>query len=43
MYFQTQLDTKTEKVYQLEYELKACKEKRNDLEKQVADMEDKLR
>uniref|UniRef100_A0A1I8MYB0 Centrosomal protein of 135 kDa n=1 Tax=Musca domestica TaxID=7370 RepID=A0A1I8MYB0_MUSDO len=39
----TQLDAKTEKVYQLEYELKACKEKRNSLEKEVTELEDKLR
>ncbi|XP_075161369.1 centrosomal protein 135kDa isoform X2 [Haematobia irritans] len=39
----TQLDAKTEKVYQLEYELKASKEKRNSLEKQVTDLEEKLR
>ncbi|KAI8123380.1 Centrosomal protein of 135 kDa [Lucilia cuprina] len=38
----TQLDTKTEKVYQLEYELKACKEKRNMLEKQVSELEEQL-
>ncbi|KAM7355583.1 centrosomal protein 135kDa isoform 2-T2 [Cochliomyia hominivorax] len=38
----TQLDSKTEKVYQLEYELKACKEKRNYLEKQVSDLEQQL-
>ncbi|XP_037806240.1 centrosomal protein of 135 kDa [Lucilia sericata] len=38
----TQLDSKTEKVYQLEYELKACKEKRNMLEKQVGELEEQL-
>ncbi|XP_065362141.1 centrosomal protein of 135 kDa [Calliphora vicina] len=38
----TQLDNKTEKVYQLEYELKACKEKRNCLEKQVGELEEQL-
>ncbi|XP_061400602.1 centrosomal protein of 135 kDa [Musca vetustissima] len=38
----TQLDAKTEKVYQLEYELKASKEKRNALEKQVSELEEKL-
>uniref|UniRef100_A0A1A9Z8Z3 Centrosomal protein of 135 kDa n=1 Tax=Glossina pallidipes TaxID=7398 RepID=A0A1A9Z8Z3_GLOPL len=38
----TQLDLKTEKAYQLEYELKASKEKRNHLEKQVHDFEQQL-
>lgn len=41
--FQTQLDTKTEKVFQLEYELKSSKEKRNGLEKQVTELEEQLR
>lgn len=38
-----QLDTKTERVYKLEYELKDCKEKRNALEQNVKDLEDQLR
>uniref|UniRef100_A0A1I8PKC6 Centrosomal protein of 135 kDa n=1 Tax=Stomoxys calcitrans TaxID=35570 RepID=A0A1I8PKC6_STOCA len=38
----TQLDAKTEKVYQLEYELKGSKEKRNFLEKQVKELEEKF-
>ncbi|KMY99696.1 centrosomal protein of 135 kDa isoform X2 [Drosophila simulans] len=38
-----QLDTKTERAYKLEYELKDCKEKRNTLEQNVKDLEDQLR
>ncbi|EDW41545.1 GM25508 [Drosophila sechellia] len=38
-----QLDTKTERAYKLEYELKDCKEKRNALEQNVKDLEDQLR
>ncbi|XP_041674094.1 centrosomal protein of 135 kDa isoform X3 [Drosophila eugracilis] len=38
-----QLDSKTERVYKLEYELKDCKEKRNALEHSVKDLEDQVR
>ncbi|KRK01930.1 centrosomal protein of 135 kDa isoform X1 [Drosophila yakuba] len=38
-----QLDTKTERAYKLEYELKDCKEKRNALEQNVKDLEDQVR
>ncbi|XP_055854505.1 centrosomal protein of 135 kDa isoform X2 [Episyrphus balteatus] len=37
-----ELDAKTEKVYQLEFDLKATKDKRNDLERQVKELERKL-
>ncbi|XP_036326953.1 centrosomal protein of 135 kDa-like [Rhagoletis pomonella] len=37
-----QLDAKTERAYQLEFELKICKEKRIALEKEVKDLEDQL-
>ncbi|XP_067643783.1 centrosomal protein of 135 kDa isoform X2 [Eurosta solidaginis] len=37
-----QLDAKTERVYQLEFDLKICKEKRFALEKEVRDLEEKL-
>ncbi|XP_050335974.1 centrosomal protein of 135 kDa isoform X1 [Bactrocera neohumeralis] len=38
----TQLDAKTERAYQLEFELKLCKEKRLALEKEVKELEEKL-
>ncbi|EDV51825.1 centrosomal protein of 135 kDa isoform X1 [Drosophila erecta] len=38
-----QLDTKTERACKLEYELKDCKEKRNALEQNVKELEDKVR
>ncbi|BFF96489.1 centrosomal protein of 135 kDa [Drosophila madeirensis] len=38
-----QLDSKTERAYKLEYELKNCKEKRNCLEQSVKELEDQVR
>ncbi|XP_022211364.2 centrosomal protein of 135 kDa isoform X2 [Drosophila obscura] len=38
-----QLDSKTERAYKLEYELKDCKEKRNCLEQRVKELEDQVR
>ncbi|XP_016994011.2 centrosomal protein of 135 kDa isoform X2 [Drosophila takahashii] len=38
-----QLDSKTERAYKLEYELKDCKEKRNALEQNVKELEEQVR
>ncbi|XP_044317491.1 centrosomal protein of 135 kDa isoform X2 [Drosophila rhopaloa] len=38
-----QLDSKTERAYKLEYELKDCKEKRNTLEQSVKELEEQVR
>ncbi|XP_052848282.1 centrosomal protein of 135 kDa isoform X2 [Drosophila gunungcola] len=38
-----QLDSKTERAYKLEYELKDCKEKRNALEQSVKELEEQVR
>ncbi|XP_065721027.2 centrosomal protein of 135 kDa isoform X1 [Drosophila suzukii] len=38
-----QLDSKTERAYKLEYELKDCKEKKNALEQNVKELEEQVR